>query len=1359
LEDNITVGTKTTADPPIKARHSLTARTLLSMGLRITLVVLAVSFLSYQHIVQTLEEQTYDKLQKYIQERGEKESSVFKLAQDNHQVFKQQFLYVNQHAPDVANEEFYSLYETKEDGSTRLRQSLYDGEIDEKGMVSRNNSAFVGANAPLDDQDFRNRLVHAYRLLNRSGAVLTTRFANVHASFPENGVIVHWPGLNWGANARFDTDVTTQEWYYVANKTNNPKRETVWTGLYYDETADEWMVTCVTPIDLDEKPLTYIGQDYMLNDLFERVFNDHLDGTYNFIFRQDGRLIAHPDKLVELRQAKGVLKIQDMGDKMLSGQYQLVSDSVKALKTGSSAVIFDKANDSFLAVSKISGPDWLFVTVFPKSLLSSAARTTAEFIFLLSVVSLIVELFMLFLVLRHKVVEPLKMFAGASNAIREGNFDMVASGQLVLPADRKDEVGALARMLRSMAGTINRNIVELKYLDRLKDDFMANTSHELRTPLNGIVGIAESMIDGAAGKLTDKQRYNLSLIVNSGQRLTHLVNDILDFSKLKHQELTLQIKPVDIHALTELVILLSRPLVRDTQIRLLNQIDGNTPKVLADENRVQQILYNLIGNAIKFTKQGLISVTASVEKGYVYITVKDTGIGIAAGYLDKIFESFEQGDSSTAREFGGTGLGLAVTKQLVELHNGQIEVKSSEGKGSSFTFTLPICQDSIGQTEVKPTAIIQTDDSDTEVEEQARLQSSGQGDNSAGCILVVDDEPINIQVMQNHLELHNYSVTTAFSGKEAMAAIQNHEKFDAVLLDVMMPGMTGYEVCRQIRKRYPANQLPILMVTAKSNVDDMTVGFESGANDYLTKPISKVELLERLKTHISMVSLNDDLAQANVLLQAQAQTLELRVEQRTSQLEESDHELGVREKQLDVRSIELQKATQQLSVAKQKVSKSEIEVSMLEDFGRGLTATLELNQVIKSIYRGSNQVMDVCAFLLGILDEENNLIHVPLIVEEGQKLPAVDYELSDVNSPASWCVRNKKELLIFEHEDIYRYFDYGLSAPKRGKSMNTVIYQPLVIGDKIVGCLSVQHPDEHAYSKEQVAKLRTLASYSAIAIANASGYAKLEETYKTLKDTQKQLVLQEKMASLGTLTAGVAHEINNPTNFVHVGAENLQVDLLRFQQFILDLAGDDADIEVLDSLEQHFNPLNEHIETIINGTERIKSIVEDLRTFTHLQSADKKPADLTDCVKSTIKLVKTKYLEITEFYIDYNPLPQLVCFPAQLNQVIMNIIINACDAIEEKQNAQEHKHAGKIFVTCKFKEGSIIVSIADNGCGMDEQIRLKLFEPFYTTKEVGGGTGLGMAISFGIVEDHGGSIVAKSAKGVGTVVTVQLPFL
>jgi len=413
----------------------------------------------------------------------------------------------------------------------------------------------------------------------------------------------------------------------------------------------------------------------------------------------------------------------------------------------------------------------------------------------------------------------------------------------------------------------------LRKLDKLKDDFLANTSHELRTPLNGIIGIAESMIDGAVGQLTEEQQYNISLVASSGRRLTNLVNDILDFSRLRHKDLQLQLKPLDMRSVTEVVLILSQPLVAHKNVELVNSIEPDLSGAEADENRVQQILYNLVGNAIKFTEAGTITVSAHVQNGYIAITVSDTGIGIPKEKLGSIFESFEQADGSTAREYGGTGLGLAVTRQLVELHGGEIRAESELGKGSYFTFTLPVAatkaepaKSDYSRKFTEVTGILgkQPGTEYTEAVEKPAISNQPAGDLYE--ILIVDDESVNLQVLKNQLSVY-YLITPANNGEEALAAVR-HKHFDLVLLDVMMPRMSGYEVCRHLRKQYQANELPVIMLTAKNQIEDMVAGFRSGANDYLTKPFSKEELIARIETHLSFKDLTAETVRLGIAREA-----------------------------------------------------------------------------------------------------------------------------------------------------------------------------------------------------------------------------------------------------------------------------------------------------------------------------------------------------------------------------------------------------------------------------------------------------------------------------------------------------------
>ncbi len=416
--------------------------------------------------------------------------------------------------------------------------------------------------------------------------------------------------------------------------------------------------------------------------------------------------------------------------------------------------------------------------------------------------------------------------------------------------------------LQAYSDELKINNEDLSRLDKMKNEFLANTSHELRTPLNGIIGIAESMLAGATGQLTPEQMRNLSMIVFSGRRLTNLVNDTLDFSKLKHRELDLERKPVDMYSLVEVVLTMSKPLIGQKSLQLVNQLDIELPAVNADESRVQQILYNLIGNAIKFTEAGTITVRAIVEAETLAVTVSDSGIGIPLNKFEVIFQSFEQVDTSTTRDYDGTGLGLSITKQLVELHGGSISIESVVGEGSHFTFTLPLHKWPVSASALNQAIDALTIDIDplsssilSEIEPILVTPASELVKGKSSTILVVDDELINVQVLTNYLSLQNYAIIQAFDGFEALEVLQE-TKPDLILLDIMMPKMSGYEVCQKIREQYPAQELPIVLLTAKHQVSDLVAGFEIGANDYLTKPFDKNELLARVKTHLRFGKIN-----------------------------------------------------------------------------------------------------------------------------------------------------------------------------------------------------------------------------------------------------------------------------------------------------------------------------------------------------------------------------------------------------------------------------------------------------------------------------------------------------------------------
>ena len=411
---------------------------------------------------------------------------------------------------------------------------------------------------------------------------------------------------------------------------------------------------------------------------------------------------------------------------------------------------------------------------------------------------------------------------------------------------------------------------ELLSLDKLKDEFLANTSHELKTPLHSVINIAQSLIEGVAGKLNQRQEENLSLIVSIGRRMANLVDDILDFSKLKAGEIVLQRRTVDLHSIVQLIFEVLRHLAGERPVRFVNQLSGNLPGIYADENRLKQILYNLLGNAFKFTSEGKIVVSAMERDGYVEISVKDSGIGIPPEMFEEIFKPFEQADGALTREYGGTGLGLSITKRLVELHGGRIWVDSEVGKGSKFNFTMLASGEEMeaGGEEgraVVPVATVVSEMTGRALATPLKIQNDGEFS-----ILIVDDDHASLQVLINLLTVEKHSVIAVTGGMEALEELMQNRRIDLVILDLMMPKMSGFEVCRKIRERFSLFELPVLMLTAKSRSEDILAGFAAGANDFLGKPVDAGELKARVRTMLELKkSVNRAINNEMAFLQAQ----------------------------------------------------------------------------------------------------------------------------------------------------------------------------------------------------------------------------------------------------------------------------------------------------------------------------------------------------------------------------------------------------------------------------------------------------------------------------------------------------------
>ncbi len=699
----------------------------------------------------------------------------------------------------------------------------------------------------------------------------------------------------------------------------------------------------------------------------------------------------------------------------------------------------------------------------------------------------------------------------------------------------------------------------LERLDEEKSRFTANVHHELRTPLTLLLAPLEAMLAGEFGPLAELQQSYLATMRANGLRLLKLINNLLDLAKIEGGKLRIARRRVRLGELVEELVAGARPLAEHKGVALRTQGLAELPPLCVDPDALEKVVVNLLGNALKFTEAGggIEVGAAPLADGGARLTVADSGCGIPVEELERIFDRFAQVDASNTRRYEGTGIGLSLARELVELHGGRIWAESDgPGRGARMQVELPAGSPDV-ETALEPELALAGRDDPARLVElrhhvdrfaagtSADAPEAETGADGAPLVLVCEDNP-DMRRLLVHLLGQEFRVRTAANGREGLERARAAAPA-VVVTDVMMPEMSGTELCRALKGDPATAGIPVVLVTSKAEREMKIQGLELGADDYVTKPFHPRELLARVRALARLRRLQEEAALRQRLL------------------------------------------------------------------------------------------------------EETN--------------------------------------------------------------------------------------------------------------------AELERALADLREAGVRLVQSERLAAVGELAAGIAHEANNPVNFASNALRELARRVEELRGFATRLAGIDwrdaeaaraaaaglAKLREEVDLDELADSVAELVAIAGEGLERTQRLVVDLRDFASPGGSSRRSVDLRRGLESTAKLVAHVLRQSrVELRLDLAPeLPAVEGDPRALNQVFLNLLKNAAEALEGR--------GGTVWVSACQEGEWVRVEVRDDGPGIAPEALPRVFEPFHTTKPAGRGTGLGLSISRRIVSEHGGTLEVRSGPGAGASFAVRLP--
>jgi two-component system NtrC family sensor kinase len=676
---------------------SLAVSTLLKMAIRITAIVVVMIGVGYFHLKNTIEIQTQGNLEKYVTEREARERIIFDEAQQNQETAVREFtdLYKTALSDPGLAQSYKSLVRTYPDGAIRNRDEKFNGQA-LPGI-------FIGPQVQVSKKHMA-RIVAAYEISLRLGVAYHARFQDTYFTFPQdNAIVVYWPEESkWALKAKPDLNLSVEEYANVADPTNNPLKIIAWTGVFFDKVSQVWMLTGSTPIYDGDEFIGSVSHDVLITELIRRSLKDRLAGTTAYIVKADGRLISHPDHLVDIQNAEGKFDIRSTSDKKLNDQFALIS------KKNYSYVLSDN-DDNFLAVAKIPGPDWFLVSEYPKSLIRTSALESMGFLLIAALVSLITELVVLYAILQRAISKPLLELVHSTKTIADGNY----SFDIHVADNRNDELGLLADSFSEMAKAIqerdlalarhaeeleNTVLVRTAELDRQKSisahasklsalgEMAGGMAHEINTPLATIKLLTSQAQQEVAGDIPDLETLgnHLANIDKTVDRVGKIVKSLKTFARdggADPFELT------NMETVFDDTINLCKERCKLHGIELDVSLPSEAVYISCRAVQLCQVLLNLVNNAhdaVENLPEKWIEVKLVEFLDNIEIRVTDSGSGIPPELREKVFNPF-----FTTKGVGkGTGMGLSISHGIIRAHKGEFFIDEL-CQHTCFVLSLP----------------------------------------------------------------------------------------------------------------------------------------------------------------------------------------------------------------------------------------------------------------------------------------------------------------------------------------------------------------------------------------------------------------------------------------------------------------------------------------------------------------------------------------------------------------------------------------------------------------------------------------------------------------------------------------------